>query len=198
MNSLNEAFEDLIKDMYNAEKQVLKALPKAAKAAQSEQLRAGFEEHRQQTEGQIQRLEQVAQICGFKPTGKVCKAAEGLIEEMDEIIKEGEPSPVMDAMLIVGGQKFEHYEIASYGTAATWAELMGSTECAQLLKQSLQEEEQTDEKLNRLAEGQINREAMGYEAPAKSPRRTTGSRTKSRSTSTSSGTRSRSKASASR
>jgi ferritin-like metal-binding protein YciE len=195
MNSLNEAFEDLIKDLYSAEKQVEKALPKAAKAAESPELRAGFEEHRMQTQGHIQRLEQVAEICGFKPSGKVCKAAQGLIEEMDEIIKEGEPSPVTDAMLICGGQKFEHYEIASYGTAAAWAELMGSPECAQILSQTLQEEEQTDEKLNQMAESKVNKEAMSFEAPERPARRSAKSgSTKSRSSTSRSTSSSRSRA----
>src|SRR5687768_17241800 len=99
MNSFNEAFEDLVKDIYNAEKQVLKALPKVMKTAQDEQLKQGIQQHIQQTEGQIQRLEQVAQLCGFKPTGKVCKAAQGLIEEVNEHMKEGQPGPLMDAVL---------------------------------------------------------------------------------------------------
>lgn len=178
MNSLSEAFEDLVKDMYNAEKQVVKALPKAAKAASSEDLKAGFEEHKTQTEGHIERLEKVAEICGFKPTGKVCKAAQGLIEEMAEIIEEGEPGPVTDAMLICGGQKFEHYEIANYGTAVAWAKLIGQDECVNLLQQTLDEEQQTNMKLNELAEGSINEEAMNSseeEGKSQSRKSTSGS-----------------------
>jgi ferritin-like metal-binding protein YciE len=160
MNTFNEAFEDLIKDMYNAEKQVLKALPKMAKNSTNPMLRQGFEKHQQQTEGQIQRLEQIAQMCGFKPAGKVCQAAKGLIEEVQEHLKESKPGPVMDAVLISGAQKFEHYEISGYGTARAWAELMGNQEVAQLIQQTLDEEEQTDEMLNQLAESKVNRDAF--------------------------------------
>src|SRR5205085_6394752 len=104
--------------------------------------------------------EQVAQSCGFKPSGKVCKAAHGLIEEGAEAIEEGTPGPVLDAMLICAGQKFEHYEIANYGTAKTWAELMGNAECINLLDQTLKEEEQTNQKLTQIAEGGVNEAAM--------------------------------------
>jgi len=171
MKTFDKAFEDLIKDMYSAEKQVLKALPKAARAAQNPDLKAGFEEHRAQTEQHVARLEQVATTCGFKPTGKVCKAAQGLIEEMSEIIEEKEKSPVIDAMLICGGQKFEHYEIANYGTAITWAEMLGKKHCVELLRTTLEEEKETDEKLTVLAESVVNQEAVEQESGAKvSPR----------------------------
>src|SRR4051812_39194290 len=105
MNSFSEAFEDLVKDMHNAEKQILKALPKMAKMATNEQLRQGFEEHLMQTEEHVRRLEQVAQSCGFKPTGKVCPAMQGLVEEAQEHMKEGKPGPLMDAVLIASAQK---------------------------------------------------------------------------------------------
>lgn len=169
MKTFDKAFEDLIKDMYSAEKQVLKALPKAAKVAQNADLKAGFEEHRAQTEEHVSRLEEVAQVCGFKPTGKVCKAAQGLIEEMSEIITEEEAGPVKDAMLICGGQKFEHYEIANYGTAVTWATMLGKKDCVKLLQMTLDEEKQTDEKLTELADSVVNQEAMGMEEKS-SPR----------------------------
>jgi ferritin-like metal-binding protein YciE len=160
VKSFDKAFEDLIKDLYSAEKQVLKALPKAAKAAEHMELRAAFEEHRSQTEEHVSRLEQVAEICGFKPTGKVCKAAQGLIEEMSEIIEKEKPGAVRDAMLVAGGQKFEHYEIASYGTAVTWASMLGKNECVQLLKLTSSEEKHADEKLTNLAETVVNQQAM--------------------------------------
>jgi ferritin-like metal-binding protein YciE len=201
MNTFNEAFEDLIKDMHNAEKQILKALPKMAKACSNEQLRAGFEEHLRQTEGHVQRLEQVAQICGFKPTGKVCPAMQGLIEEANEHLKEGDPSPLMDAVLIASAQKVEHYEICSYGTAKAWAELMGQTDCANLLQQTLQEEEQTDEKLNQLAEGGINEEAYNMPEMEERPKRRPTARrstTSKPSTSRTKSASSRSKATAKR
>jgi ferritin-like metal-binding protein YciE len=192
MNSFNEAFEDMIKDLHNAEKQLTKALPKMAKAASNEQLRMGFEEHLKQTEEHVRRLEQVAQICGFKPTGKVCPAMQGLVEEASEHLKEGEPSPLLDSVLIASAQKVEHYEISSYGTAKAWAELMGQNECATLLEQTLQEEEQTDEKLNQLAEGGINQEACNMPEMEQKPKRRTTART---TTSKSSGSRSKSKTS---
>lgn len=168
MNSFSEAFEDLVKDMYSAEKQILKALPKVAKAAQHPQLRESIQLHMEQTKGQIERLDQVAQICGFKPTGKFCVGAQGLIAEMDEHLKEGEPGPVMDAAIVALAQKVEHYEICGYGTAREWARLMGSAECEQLLEQNLDEEEQTDHLLTELAEAQINEAALN--APAAKPK----------------------------
>jgi ferritin-like metal-binding protein YciE len=158
----------------------------------------------QQTEGHVQRLEQVAQTCGFKPTGKTCPAMQGLVEEANEHMKEGEPGPVMDAVLIASAQKVEHYEICAYGTARAWAELLGQQEAVQLLQQTLQEEEQTDEKLNQLAEGGINQEAMNApEMEEKPKRRTTARKSTSsngRSSTSRSGStsRSRSKSTASR
>ena len=164
MKSFEKAFADLIKDLYSAEKQVLKALPKAAKAAEHMELKAGFEEHRAQTEEHVARLEQVAEICGFRPTGKVCKAAQGLIEEMSEVLEKEKPGAVRDAMLIAGGQKFEHYEIASYGTAVTWATMLGKNDCVQLLKMTSAEEKDTDEKLTHLAETVVNQDAMAQDS----------------------------------
>jgi ferritin-like metal-binding protein YciE len=171
VKTFDKAFEDLVKDMFSAEKQVLKALPKAAKAASDPQLKAGFEEHRAQTEEHVTRLEQVAETCGFKPTGKVCKAAQGLIEEMAETITDEEEGPVKDAMLICGGQKFEHYEIANYGTAVTWARMLGKQDCVDLLQMTLDEEKQTDEKLTALAESVVNEEAMSDAGATQSTKR---------------------------
>jgi ferritin-like metal-binding protein YciE len=161
MKDFKEAFEDLIKDMYSAETQVVEALPKAAAAAENSDLSAGFMEHCEQSKMHVQRLEEVASTCGFEPTGKTCEAAKGLIKEMDEIISEGESGPVRDAMLICGGQKFEHYEMANYGTAVTWAMAIGQQDCADLLAETLQEEEETDAKLTEIAETVVNPEAVG-------------------------------------
>ena len=160
MKNFESLFQDLVKDMYNAEKQVLKALPKAAKAASDEKLSAAFEEHRTQTEGHVERLEKVAEMMDFKPSGKVCAAAKGIIEEMSEAIDEYEEGPLRDAMLICGGQKFEHYEMANYGTAVQWAKLLGNQDVVKLLQETLKEEEQTDDNLTKLAEGGINKAAQ--------------------------------------
>lgn len=159
MMTFEEAFEDLVKDMYSAETQVLEALPKAAEAAENEQLRAAFEKHRMETQEHVARLKKIAETCDFQPTGKECKAAKGLIEEMDEIIEEGEEGAVRDAMLICGAQKFEHYEIANYGTALTWANMLGKRDCVMLLQETLEEEEMTDENLTAIAESVVNPEA---------------------------------------
>lgn len=156
MNTFSEAFEELIKDMYSAEKQALKALPKMAKGCADKELRTGFEKHLEQTQGHVDKLEKVAEICGFKPTGKLCVGAKGLIEEVEEQLEEGEEGPVRDAMLIAGAQKFEHYEISGYGTACDWAKLMGEKACAELLDEILEEEKATDMLLNSLAESKVN------------------------------------------
>jgi ferritin-like metal-binding protein YciE len=159
LETLQELYVDELKDLYNAEKQLTKALPKLAAAASSPDLKAGFEEHLKQTEGQIARLEQIFEQLGRGPGGKHCKAMEGLITEGDELIKEGGDPEVLDAALICAAQKVEHYEMASYGTVRTWAKLLGEQEASALLQQTLDEEGQTDKKLTQLAERQINRQA---------------------------------------
>jgi ferritin-like metal-binding protein YciE len=143
MSEFQEAFEDLIKDMYSAEKQVVKALPKAAKAATDDGLREAIQEHIQQTEEHVNRLEKVAELGEFKPSGKVCAAAKGIIEEMAEALEEHEPGPILDAVMVCAAQKFEHYEIANYGTAVSWAKLLGLDDCVEVLQQTLEEEEQS-------------------------------------------------------
>lgn len=160
MNTLHEMFEDGIKDVYNAEKQLLKALPKFGKLAKSQQLKQAFETHLGQTEEQCRRLEQAAQLLGFKPTGMVCAAMKGLVEEGNEHTKGLKPSAVTDAELIALAQKNEHYEIATYGTLCTWAKEMGHNEVLTLLKQNLNEEEETDKLLTQIAEGEVNRMAL--------------------------------------
>lgn len=195
--TFEDAFEDLIKDLSNAEKQLTKALPKMAKAASNDDLRAGFEDHLKQTEEHVQRLEQVAEKCGFKTSGKVCHAMQGLVEEGSEAIKEFDKGPVLDAMLIAAAQKVEHYEIASYGTACAWAKMLGEDDAAELLTQTLEEESQTDEKLNQLAEGGINQEACDApEMDGKARRKSTTSTARKTSTASKSSSSSRSKAGA--
>ncbi len=155
---LKELYIDELKDLYNAENQLVKALPKMAKAANSEELRAGFEEHLEQTKGHVQRLEQIFEMLGESPKGKKCKGMEGLIEEGSEMIEEDFEGSVKDAGLIGAAQRVEHYEIAGYGTVKAFAETLGETEHVSLIEQTLQEEKETDEKLTELAE-QINSQA---------------------------------------
>ena len=159
LDSLEKLFIEELKDIYNAEKQLTRALPRMAKAAESPELRQAFTNHLKETEGQIQRLERVFKEAGQAVRGKKCKGMEGLIEEGKEMMEEdGEPE-VKDAALIASAQKVEHYEIASYGCLRAYAELLGYSEAAQLLQQNLQEEEAADKKLNQLAEGGINEQA---------------------------------------
>jgi len=150
---------DQLKDLYHAENQITKALPKMAKAASTPDLRDAFQEHLQQTEQQIERLEQVFSILGVKARGKKCEAMEGLIEEGSELIKEEAEPAVKDAGLIAAAQKVEHYEMAGYGCVRTWARQLGLEEVADLMQETLQEEEDTDMKLSRLAENMVNQEA---------------------------------------
>lgn len=159
MNTLHEMFEDGIKDVHNAEKQLLKALPRFSKLARSERLRTAFEEHTRQTEEHVRRVEQAAEQLGFKPTGMVCKAMQGLIEEGNEHTKGLKPGSVTDAELIALAQKNEHYEIATYGTLVEWCRCMGHNEAMNLFQQNLDEEKQTDELLNRIAMEEVNRMA---------------------------------------
>jgi ferritin-like metal-binding protein YciE len=159
MHTLHDLFVDHLRDLYHAEKLLVKALPQMAKAAASGDLRAGIEEHLEQTEGHVQRLEQIFEQLNTSPRGKKCAAMEGLIEEGKEIIKEDMAGPVKDAGLIAAGQKIEHYEIAAYGTARTWAEHLGMAQAMELLQQTLDEEKATDVKLTELAQREINVEA---------------------------------------
>jgi len=158
-NALMELYVDELRDIYNAENQLVKALPKMAKAATSDELRTGFEEHLEQTRGHVQRLDQIFKALGEKPSGKRCKGMEGLIAEGQEMMDEDFEDDAMDAALISAAQRVEHYEIAAYGTVHTYAELLGEDEAAQLLEQTLEEEKETDQKLTELA-GDINVQAM--------------------------------------
>src|SRR5688500_11082903 len=159
-HTLHELFVEELRDMYDAEKRIIKALPKIAKRAQSDELRSAFTEHLRQTEKQATRLEQVFKSIGETPRGKKCDGIIGILEEGNKAIEELEEGPVLDAALIAGGQKVEHYEIASYGTLAYFAELLGNDRAKELLGQTLDEEKAADEKLNEIAKSDVNRQAL--------------------------------------
>lgn len=152
IETLEELFLEEIRDLYDAEKQLVKALPKMAKAASSDELRSAFEEHLEQTKGQVERLEQIFGLMDEKPKGKTCKAMKGLIEEGNETASEEATDPLGDLGMIGAAQRVEHYEIAAYGTARTMAEQIGMAEAVSLLEQTLNEEEETDKKLTSIAE----------------------------------------------
>lgn len=160
MATLDDLFTDLLKDLYSAEKQLVKALPKMAKNAQSPDLQRAFQEHLKQTEGQVERIERIFSDMGGSPRGKKCVGMEGLIEEGNELLQEDVEPDVLDAGLIAAAQKVEHYEIAGYGTARAWAERLGYDNVARLLKQTLEEESMANEKLTKIAESHINMEAQ--------------------------------------
>ena len=157
--SLETLFHDTLKDIYFAEKKILTALPKMAKAAQSDELTAAFEKHESQTEKHVARLEQVFGMIDQKPQGKTCDAIMGIVEEGQEIMKEYKGSPALDAGLLAAAQAVEHYEITRYGTLKTWAEELGLQDAVGLLDATLQEEKETDEALTQLAETAVNRHA---------------------------------------
>jgi ferritin-like metal-binding protein YciE len=157
---LEDAFEDVLKDIYYAEKKILTALPKMAKAAQSPDLKAAFEKHQRQTEKQVERLESIFGLLDQSPRGKKCPAIEGLVKEGQEGIKEFKGSPALDAMLLATAQAVEHYEISRYGTLKAWATQLDMPQAARLLDQTLTEEKDTDEALTELAEAAINFEAQ--------------------------------------
>jgi ferritin-like metal-binding protein YciE len=152
---LKELYIDELKDIYNAENQLIKALPKMARAASSEELGSGFEEHLEQTKGHVRRLEQIFESLGESPTGKKCKGMEGLVEEGSEMIEKDFEASVKDSGLIGAAQRVEHYEIAAYGTVRAFAETLGHEDHMSLLEETLGEEKETDEKLTELAK-QIN------------------------------------------
>lgn len=160
LNTLQKLYTDELRDLYNAENQLLRALPKMAKAASSEELKEAFEQHLEQTKGHVKRLEQVFEELDEKPKGKTCRAMKGLIEEGSEMLEEDGETSVRDAGIIVAAQKIEHYEIAGYGSVRTFAHLLGQNKAAELLQATLDEESETNEVLNRLAESVINPEAV--------------------------------------
>jgi ferritin-like metal-binding protein YciE len=152
INSLHDLYIDELRDLYDAENQLIKALPKMAEASTSEELRQGFEEHLEQTRGHSQRLEQIFERLGEKAKGRKCKGMEGIVKEGSEILEEDIDEDTKDAAIIGAAQRVEHYEIAGYGTARTHADLLGLDEDARLLEQTLEEEKETDQKLSALAE----------------------------------------------
>lgn len=163
MTTKNRNLEDLmlemVKDVYHAEKQLVRALPRMAKAAQSEELRSAFERHAEETETQIERLERVFELMQKPVRGKTCEAMQALIAEGKELMEDFSDSEALDAGLVAAAQAVEHYEISRYGTLRAWAERLGLKEAAKLLDQTLEEEKKTDEMLTGLAESQLNREA---------------------------------------
>ena len=158
MDTLDELYTDLLKDLYSAEKQLVKTLPKMAKAAQSSDLQRAFNEHLSQTERHVERIEKIFSDLDGSPRGKKCVGMEGLVKEGDEILKETDKG-AMDAGLIAAAQKVEHYEMAGYGTARTWAQMMGHSKAARILQETLDEESQANEKLTKIAESHANVEA---------------------------------------
>lgn len=162
--TLDDLFHDTLKDIYYAERKILKTLPKMKRAAQSADLKAAFDKHQKETEGQIERLQQVFEILGKRPQGKPCDAIEGIIAEGEEIMDEFKGSPALDAGLISSAQAVEHYEITRYGTLQRWANELGMADAAALLNATLQEESQTDSDLTALADASANERAKGGKA----------------------------------
>ena len=159
LDSLEALMQDELKDIYDAEKQLTKALPKLAKKATADELRSGFEEHLRQTEQHMERLEQVFEQLGMPARGKTCKGMKNLIAEGDEMIREADDDATRDALMIAAAQKVEHYEIAAYGTLRTWANLLGKSDIAGLLEDTLEEEKETDQRLTEIAESFVNQAA---------------------------------------
>src|SRR6201997_959313 len=157
---LRELFHDTLKDIYFAEKKILSALPKMAKAAQAEDLKEAFEKHEEETQGQVERLERVFEEIDEAPRGKTCDAIMGIIEEGQEVMKEFKGAPALDAGLLAAAQAVEHYEIARYGTLKTWATELGLKQAVKLLETTLAEEKKTDETLTKLAESEVNQHAQ--------------------------------------
>ncbi len=160
LDTLQKLYTNELRDLYNAEHQLLKALPKMAKAASSEDLKDAFEKHLEQTKSHVERLEQVFEELNEKPKGKTCRAMKGLVEEGSEILQQDGEESVLDAGIIVSAQKVEHYEIAGYGSVRTFAHLLGQNKAAELLQTTLDEEAETNQVLNRLAESIVNPEAL--------------------------------------
>src|SRR3984893_1782617 len=160
LDNLRRLYIEELRDLYSAENQLLKACPKMAKGADSDELKKAFENHLEETEGHVERLETIFEDLDESPKGKTCKAMKGLVEEGSEILEQEGDESVLDAGIIAAGQKVEHYEIASYGTVRTFAELLGEKEAVKLLQQTLDEESAADEKLTELAEDIVNPEAL--------------------------------------
>lgn len=160
IETMDDLFLGQIEDLYDAEKRLVKALPKLAKASASDKLRNALDSHLEETKGHVERLEQIFSEIGKKPKAKTCAAMKGLVEEGDEIVGEIDQSPLRDAGIISAGNRVEHYEIAAYGTARTFAQILGLNQAVSLLEKTLEEEKKADMKLTKLAEGLINEEAL--------------------------------------
>ncbi|MDI1227416.1 MAG: ferritin-like domain-containing protein [bacterium] len=158
--TLDNLFHDTLKDVYYAEKKIYKSLPKMAKAAQSPDLKAAFTTHREETEGQIARLEAVFEIIGKKSQGKTCPAIDGILEEGEEIMEDYKGTPALDAGLLAAAQAVEHYEISRYGTLKRWAEVLGLSDAVKLLDETLKQESKTDSSLTAIADKRVNANAM--------------------------------------
>ncbi|QRM57394.1 ferritin-like domain-containing protein [Sinorhizobium sp. BG8] len=158
--TLNDLFYDTLKDIYYAERQILKALPKMARAAQAPKLKAAFEKHLEETQGHVERLQQVFEAIGKRAQGKTCEAIQGIIAEGEEIMEDFKGTPTLDAGLISAAQAVEHYEITRYGTLKAWAQRLGYTEAVTLLDATLREESKTDDALTKLAETAVNAAAQ--------------------------------------
>lgn len=158
--TLEDLFHETLKDIYYAERKILKALPKMARGAQDEKLKAAFLQHKEETEGQVERLQQVFEIIGKRPRAKTCPAIDGIVEEGEEIMEEFKGSPALDAGLLAAAQAVEHYEISRYGTLRAWAQQLGYKDAVKLLDETLTEESKTDEALTKLAEKAVNAAAQ--------------------------------------
>jgi ferritin-like metal-binding protein YciE len=158
--TLDVLFHETLKDIYYAERKILRALPKMARGTQSSELRAAFEKHQEETQIHVERLQQVFDAIGKPARGKTCPAIDGIIEEGEEALQAFADSPALDASLIAAAQAVEHYEIARYGTLLRWAQLLGNKDAADLLEQTLQEETMTDETLTLIADGSVNQAAL--------------------------------------
>jgi len=170
MESLDDLMQDELKDLYDAEKQLTKALPKLAKKASNEELRGALQQHLQETEGHVERLEQIFEQLGMPVRGKKCEGMKHLIDEGNTMIGDAEEEGMRDAVMIAAAQKAEHYEIASYGTLRTWANVLGKHDIAALLEETLEEEKEADRKLTAIAESFVNQEAAEEGEPATSTR----------------------------
>ncbi|HYZ34416.1 MAG TPA: ferritin-like domain-containing protein [Crenalkalicoccus sp.] len=159
-----QLLQTVLQDTYSAETQILEALPTMAQAASTQSLKQAFEQHRKETERQVERLKEAASQLGIQPEGETCEAMEGLVEEGEELMDEFERGPVLDAALISAAQKVEHYEIAAYGTLTALLKAMGESRCADLMAQTLKEEKDTDEQLTQIAEREVNPAALGRQA----------------------------------
>jgi ferritin-like metal-binding protein YciE len=159
VESIEDLFLDELKDLYSAEKQITKALPKMVKAASTQELSAAFDSHLQETKGHVERLEEIFEKLGKRGTGKTCEGMKGVLEEGSEVVQEMEKGPVRDAALIAAAQRVEHYEIAGYGSVRSFAELLGKQDIVELLEETLQEEKAADEKLTTIS-GSVNQEAQ--------------------------------------